>query len=88
MKSLVPVLILVLMAAGISATAAKPNKVLVCHVDPDPEPILDPITGEIVGFEDPNPHVINISENAVPAHLGHGDRLAVEGEEKGDSCLP
>ena len=32
-------------------------------------------------------HVIEISENAVPAHLAHGDSLDVaEGLEHGDAC--
>ena len=32
-------------------------------------------------------HVIEISENAVPAHLNHGDSLDVpEGAEHGDFC--
>ena len=33
-------------------------------------------------------HVIEISENAVPAHLNHGDSLDVEeGLQHGDSCV-
>jgi hypothetical protein len=31
-------------------------------------------------------HVIEISENAVPAHLAHGDSLAADDLEHGDSC--
>jgi len=33
-------------------------------------------------------HVIEISEHAVPAHLGHGDSLeAAEELEQGDDCV-
>ena len=31
-------------------------------------------------------HVIDISRNALPAHLAHGDILAAFGLESGDSC--
>ena len=51
--------------------AAKLPKVLVCHIPPgNPE----------------NAHVIEISENALPAHLAHGDCLAPAGAKAGDDC--
>ena len=31
-------------------------------------------------------HVIDISRNALPAHLAHGDSLAAPGLEAGNSC--
>ncbi|MBK5292715.1 MAG: hypothetical protein JJE04_13675 [Acidobacteriia bacterium] len=45
-----------------SVQAAPGAKVTLCHVDPDE-------------LELPNPHVIEVSENAVPSHLDHGDYL-------------
>ena len=33
-------------------------------------------------------HVIDISDNAVPAHLAHGDSEAAAGQHPGESCQP
>ena len=51
-----------------TAQAEPPAKVTVCHVDPDYcEGVEEPCLLE------PNPHVIQISERALQAHLAHGD---------------
>ncbi len=53
-------------------SAAPPDKVLICHVDPD---------GEGDG-----PVVISVSVRSLPAHMAHGDCLAEEGAAAGDAC--
>jgi hypothetical protein len=55
------VLVIVLASLGAVASIAVGNdKVDICHIPP--------------GNPD-NAHVINVSVNAVPAHLAHGDNL-------------
>ena len=49
------------------------SKVRICHVE---------------GQQSGRAHVIEISDNAVLAHLGHGDSLAdALGLEPGDNCI-
>jgi hypothetical protein len=53
----------VLIAASLAAVASfadSPGKVDVCHIPPG---------------NPANAHIINVSVNAVPAHLAHGDTL-------------
>ena len=51
-----------------SVAMAKQEKVDVCHVPPD---------------NPANAHTINVSPNAVPDHLAHGDTLAIAGLDEG-----
>jgi hypothetical protein len=54
----------------------KPAKVLVCHITG-----LNEAGTRLVG------HVIDISENALPAHCAHGDHNPVNPDKvKGDPC--
>jgi hypothetical protein len=54
-------LVIVLASLGAAASVAVGNdKVDVCHIPPG---------------NPANAHVINVSVNAVPAHLAHGDNL-------------
>ena len=46
--------------AAVASFADSPGKVDVCHIPPG---------------NPANAHVINVSVNAVPAHLAHGDNL-------------
>jgi hypothetical protein len=60
-KYTVVILIAVLATLGIGASLAMGNdKVDICHIPP--------------GNPD-NAHTINVSVNAIPAHLAHGDTL-------------
>lgn len=70
----------VLVFAYSTAQAGPPEKVTVCHVDPDPCDGLEPCLIE------PDPHVIEISERALTAHLAHGDHLTTQ--LPGESCVP
>ena len=54
------VAILALLGAVASVDADSPGKVDVCHIPPG---------------NPANAHTINVSVNAVPAHLAHGDYL-------------
>ena len=49
-------------SSATAATAAPPSKVTICHIDQD-----DVVEGE------PTSVVISVSENALDAHLAHGD---------------
>jgi EGF-like domain/Dictyostelium (slime mold) repeat len=68
--------LMIVLAAG-AAAAGKPPKVDVCHIPP--------------GNPD-NFHTITVSQNAVSAHLGHGDILGACGDnceslcDDGDPC--
>ncbi len=63
--------------------ADKPEKVLICHV----AEVIETGPGDPEG---PGTliirRVIEVSVNAVDAHLAHGDELAGEGLAKGDDC--
>ena len=60
-KYVVAILIAVLAMLGAAASIAdSPGKVDVCHIPPG---------------NPANAHTINVSVNAVPAHLAHGDTL-------------
>ena len=60
-KLTLAVLLVVLAILGVAAVSAdSQGKVDVCHIPP--------------GNPD-NAHLINVSWNAVPAHLAHGDQL-------------
>ena len=81
-------LIVVLCVAGLLAalpmshlafagkTEGKPVKVDICHVT-DSVVVNDAGVSLVVG------HVINVSENAVDAHVAHGDILAINGLDDG-----
>lgn len=62
-------------AISVSVVAEPADKVVVCHQSIDEE------TGEETD------HYISINENALPAHLAHGDFLAPEGAVVGESCV-
>jgi len=84
MKKLFTLLALIACVAMVSvystAQAGPPAKVKVCHIDPDYcEGVDEPCLLE------PNPHVIEISERALEAHLAHGDYLAPD-LNPGDPC--
>jgi hypothetical protein len=53
-------LLAVLAISAVAAFADSPGKVDVCHIPPG---------------NPANAHIINVSVNAVPAHLAHGDTL-------------
>jgi hypothetical protein len=61
-KKLVLALLLTALAAlaSVASFADSPGKVDVCHIPPG---------------NPANAHIINVSVNAVPAHLAHGDTL-------------
>lgn len=61
MKKKMTLAIAVLVVLGAAAVFAdSPGKVDICHIPPG---------------NPANAHIINVSVNAVPAHLAHGDRL-------------
>lgn len=60
-----------------TAAAGPGGKSLICHCDPD---------WEEEGLPAPAPHVIEVSNSALPAHYAHGDCEAVEGAQVGDPC--
>jgi hypothetical protein len=61
-------LAVVAISGAVSASAGGAGKVDVCHIPPgNPE----------------NAHIINVSWNAVPAHLAHGDTLYQCGDDGG-----
>jgi hypothetical protein len=62
-KYVVAVLVIVLATLGLGAAvslADSQGKVDICHIPPG---------------NPANAHVINVSVNAIPAHLAHGDNL-------------
>jgi hypothetical protein len=53
-------IVLLVVLASIAAFADSQGKVDICHIPPG---------------NPANAHVINVSVNAIPAHLAHGDNL-------------
>jgi len=60
----------------------KPAKVLICHIA-EKVVEIDEETGEEIEVVT-RAHVIEVSENAVEAHLAHGDLLAPDREKCSD----
>lgn len=72
MKKLITVCAVALALAGSAGASAKDHRVSVCHLDDE--------TGDF--------HVITVAQQAVPAHLAHGDFLFVDDEDEAtEDCL-
>jgi hypothetical protein len=67
-KLIFAALIIVLVVLATAAFADSPGKVDICHIPPG---------------NPANAHTINVSVNAIPAHLGHGDTLGACGSGGG-----